>query len=111
MTNPAFARTKQCAKCPWRQSTTPSTIPGQYDAKKHANLAACNGETGKLMACHESSANQPYACVGWMVNQLEDNNIPLRLRAMRGAFDTQALIVDGEQHHSLAAMCASAKRK
>lgn len=114
-----LGRTKQCAACPWKKSTNPHTdISGNYDPKKHEKLIACQAPGSltdelRAMACHESSAEEPYACVGWVVNQLgPGNNVALRLKA---AFDPnpekwRQLKTFGEQHDTIEEMVATAKR-
>jgi hypothetical protein len=108
VTRPGFRSTRQCKKCPWKKAVNPAEIPGQYDAAKHAHLETCNAETGKLMACHESPIGAEYACVGWLVNQLPTNG-QLQTRARLGHFDPSRLKIEGEQHETLAAMCAARK--
>lgn len=109
-------RNTQCAACPWKVATNPHTdIPNGYDAAKHARLIVCTaGIEGlnqpiRAMACHESKTGKESACVGWLVNQLgPGNNIALRLHALDGRFDKLKVI--GEQHESLAEMCATSAR-
>lgn len=110
-------RTKQCEKCPWKKSTDPNDIPGGYSPEKHARLNVCQapgtsgiGRPQNWMACHESSPRKPYACVGWLVNQLgPGNNFGLRLRAMLGELgDVDVLQVDGDQYDTVDEMVATA---
>lgn len=64
-----------------------------------------------LMACHESVPGREYACVGWLMNQFgPGNNLAVRMAAIQGSFDPSALVLDGEQHESIDAMCDSAPR-
>lgn len=81
----SLKRTKQCAKCPWKKTTDPHTIPRGYSVKKHKALqdtiaqgASLTG-SGKAMACHETHDAH---CLGWLINQLQNNNIPLRMKAL-----------------------------
>lgn len=97
-------RIKQCAKCPWKVSTDPYSIPDGYCPVKHANLKetiAKPGDlrgTGKAMACHHSDGNDEMYCVGWLHNQLgTGNNIPLRIKMMYCDNINQLKIV-GKQH-------------
>lgn len=99
-------RTKQCAKCPWKQSTDPMEIPDSYSIENHKALkntiatpdSPYTPATLHVMACHESYNEEPYHCVGWLFNQLgEGNNIALRLH-MRNCTNAQDLKVFGKQH-------------
>lgn len=114
-TDQLVRRTRQCSGCPWKKSTVPARdIADGYDPKKHAALISCQatgtagiGKPLRAMACHESKARAPYACVGWLVNQLgPGNNIALRLRQMKGEFGE--LEVEGEQYETLEEMVATA---
>lgn len=111
ITKSAFARSKQCSGCPWKKSTDPHTDIPRYDPEKHCKLTSCTS-TGlletKVMACHESTPEKEYACVGWMKHQLgEGNNIPLRILALDHKIKRPVTV--GPQHESLEAMCATAK--
>lgn len=99
---------RQCAKCPWKVGTDPYEIPNNYDVEKHRALEGTIAEPGdcstlgsgtmRMMACHESTNDQPIVCVGWLHHQLgPGNNIALRMRAAFGDLDTNYEIV-GEQH-------------
>lgn len=97
---------RQCAKCPWKVSTNPHEIPGDYSVAKHLALQNTIAEPGalhfpkqlRLMACHESPAGEERVCVGWLDNQLHSgNNLALRLAAVRGHVDLDYEVV-GEQH-------------
>lgn len=100
MTDP-FAKKVQCKACPWRKGVVPSRdIPGGYDVEKHKGLCnlkegAGQFEIGKIMACHETTAGEESACVGWLVHEMGDgNNIGLRIRAR----EIGHLTTTGEQH-------------
>lgn len=96
---------RQCAKCPWKVTTDPRTIPGGYSAEKHRALSGTIAlDSGlrvgpiRMMACHESAMGAEVPCVGWIANQLgPGNNLALRLRACRdkSLLDFE---LDGEQH-------------
>ena len=112
----AFARTRQCKACPWKESTDPHTdIPGGYSVAKHANLKACRADglrSGPAMACHESPPGSEQACVGWVVNQLgPGNNFALRMASIGGQLNAEALHTDGAQYDSLDSMVASSRRR
>lgn len=98
---------KQCAKCPWKVSTNPRDIPGDYCEVQHAALRRTIAEEGSLaglggslriMACHETPEGRELPCVGWLAHQLgEGNNIALRLAVIKGRIDADIETV-GEQH-------------
>ena len=98
---------RQCALCPWRKSTNPHDIPDGYSEEKHkalSNTIATKAPTEQLfdrvvnvMSCHEHCTTDEVACVGWVYNQLQQNNIPLRLAAMRMKNINQLQVI-GEQH-------------
>ena len=98
-------RRKQCAKCPWKVSTDPTTIPHGYCAKAHAALSATIARPDELrfgpvriMACHETPHGRELPCVGWLVHQMGvGNNIGLRLAALKGRVDANVRTV-GRQH-------------
>ena len=98
-------RTKQCPKCPWKQSTDPYEIPN-YIVDRHFGLDNTIAETVDLsevggplhvMSCHEHESGENVYCVGWLMNQLgPGNNIPLRLQMME--YDLKGVELDGPQH-------------
>lgn len=97
----ALRRTVQCAKCPWKVTTDPHTIPNGYSEVKHAALAGTIAEPGSLcdsgraMACHEMHETH---CVGWLVHQIgPGNNIGLRIRMM-DCENAREIRTVGEQH-------------
>lgn len=102
-------RTTQCAKCPWKVSTDPHTIPRGYSVEKHQVLSktiASDNELASLlgdaplhaMSCHEHDAEEQTYCVGWLMNQLgPGNNIALRM-TMRDCTNIRDAILVGDQH-------------
>jgi hypothetical protein len=108
-----LSRTEQCKKCPWRVETNPLDIPYGYNVEKHKKLKCTissditsydylvehfRSNELKLMACHESSNEDPTPCIGWLYNQLnQGNNIPLRIN-MRRCTNLSSLKLIGEQH-------------
>ncbi len=101
-----LARTKQCAKCPWKKSTNPHDIPDGYCEVKHAALSKTIAQPGEInlsgplhiMACHHSFNGREQHCIGWLYNQLgEGNNVALRLK-MRGCENLGEMKVYGKQH-------------
>jgi len=95
----------QCAKCPWKKSTDPNTIPNGYSVAAHVKLACTIAEPGRfaiggvrMMACHETSPGAELPCVGWLVHQLgPGNNIALRVATLMGRIDPNVQTV-GPQH-------------
>ncbi len=64
-------------------------IPGGYSVDKHQRLCHLKDDapglldTGRMMGCHESPTDDPYACVGWLAHELgPGNNIALRIQAL-----------------------------
>ena len=107
LSNWKLKRTKQCAKCPWRQDANPWEIPGDYSLEQHQDLAVKIAEPGALeginkplpvMACHEHDSPEGVLCVGWLQHQLnEGNNSPLRIQFMT-CQNADSLEVIGPQH-------------
>ncbi len=111
-----LTRTFQCANCPWKKSADLSQIPG-YSPQMHQKLRdtipnleldpieqlkefLATGEL-KIMACHESTGNEndKQHCIGWVHNQLINNNIPLRIEMMT-CENGGEIEVYGEQYES-----------
>jgi hypothetical protein len=97
-------RTTQCKHCPWRKGTNPHEIPNGYSVERHKRLAKTIvdptnivgqfAQTPHAMACHELHDAH---CIGWLMNQLRDNNIPLRI-LMTTCGNVQSIRLRGEQH-------------
>ncbi len=109
---------EQCKKCPWKTSTDPHDIPGDYCEVKHAQLESTIAKPGdlvltgtlRLMACHETKRGRELPCVGWLVNQLGDgNNILLRLAVRTGRIDANVRTV-GPQHERFEDTLPGARR-
>lgn len=97
-------RVRQCAKCPWKRSTDPRSIPKGYSEELHRELAKTIAEpgsmysTGHSMACHEHPPGDEAHCVGWLMNQIgPGNNIPLRLRVL-SCENIGEVVLGGPQH-------------
>ncbi len=105
--NESASRRRQCKKCPWKKGANPREIPNGYSEDKHRGLAVTIAPPADLdalldplrqMGCHEHTAEERVACVGWIVHQLgPGNNLALRLRVVLGKFDAHVEAV-GEQH-------------
>jgi len=101
---------RQCKLCPWKVSTDPLDIPGGYEVALHEHLRRTIADRARfedllsdkplrIMACHESNPDRPIPCVGWLVNQLERNNLPLRFAMIKGRIDCDVELV-GPQHEN-----------
>ncbi|VEP18930.1 conserved hypothetical protein [Hyella patelloides LEGE 07179] len=70
---------KQCQKCPWKKSTNPFNIPDRYSEEAHRELgktiadeipieeqlqAMTTEKTMFSMACHKSTEQERYYCIG-----------------------------------------------
>ena len=109
-----LTQTKQCANCPWKVDRDLSKIPG-YNRENHQDL---NGTIAnpdidisevihqvttpmRLMGCHYSTDDKLLECVGWIYNQLRNNNLALRL-ALIGSCQIRKLEIDGAQRATFA---------
>jgi hypothetical protein len=104
-----LTQTKQCANCPWKVNRDLSKIPG-YNQDNHRNLnqTIANPEIDileiihqvttpmRIMGCHYSTDEKLLECVGWIYNQLRNNNLALRLELMRSS-QIKKLEIDGAQ--------------
>ena len=102
---------KQCSHCPWLKTTNPYDIPHNYSLENHENLRDTiatassieqllehkSGKPFKIMACHESTQKQEYPCIGWLINQNNNNNIRLRIW-LANCENYQDIELAGEQH-------------
>ena len=84
----------------------PFDIPKGYDPTKHRALRCTIQEDPhklqeglRLMSCHEYPVGAEKPCVGWLVNQLDRNNLGLRLAVIRGRVDANVKVV-GPQHET-----------
>jgi hypothetical protein len=107
-----LANPVQCKNCPWRKDADLNKIP-DYCPIKHRNLKstiqdnklqsiedfeAALSKKARVMLCHNATTQEiKDACVGWIRNQLENNNIQLRL-AMRKCENASEIRVIGEQY-------------
>ena len=109
-----LSRTIQCPKCPWRKDAKPREIPNGYCEVKHENLANTiaepEGESEQVVkqlankefnafACHETGVKggKHEYCIGWVKNQLQHNNIILRIKFLDCENVTEMRTI-GEQH-------------
>lgn len=100
-------RLRQCAKCPWKESSDPHSIPNGYTEDLHRALSSTIAEPGvlpepnhemRIFACHDSPIGEEAHCVGWLINQLgPGNNLPLRIK-MLACENLDRVQLDGPQH-------------
>lgn len=96
-----FRLKKQCKSCPWRVECDPENDIPRYEHEWHEGLLkTCIGpKASALMQCHQSTDDEPLACVGWIHNQVgPGNNFLLRRILSRLPEDLGPFEVDGEQH-------------
>lgn len=95
-----------CKTCPWRVTTRTEDIPG--GGMDHVRSARCHNDFGGIvMACHLSTDDEPYACVGFAL-RVGFQSVPLRMAAVMGAFDMSECSDGGaELHPTMAAMLAA----
>ena len=100
-------RPKQCKNCPWRKDADLSKIPHYYSIQ-HGNLNKTiqtqpveeqikKPQLGTVMLCHHTKTSEiKGACIGWIHNQINNNNIGLRV-LMLSCENRAAIRIDGEQ--------------
>lgn len=98
-------QTKQCKNCP---DSDPNAISG-YSLEMHQDLENTIADPGTInfgreiraMACHNSTDEEQFHCIGWLVHQLGvGNNIGLRMQ-MWNCENASEIEVFGEQHQRL----------
>jgi hypothetical protein len=99
-----YARTRQCAECPWRRDVPTGRFPPRSFARL---IQSCRQGWGRMFACHMSREGHEVACVGWLASEAANGPrlFPLRLALSRGDVDPDALVLDGPQFESFEAMC------
>lgn len=109
-----LTQTKQCKNCPWKVDRNLNTIPG-YSRENHQKLSQtiANPEINysqvvsqltnpmRIMACHYSTDDLELPCIGWIYNQLRNNNLALRLALIRSK-QVKKLEIDGAQRATFA---------
>lgn len=78
---------KPCKACPWVRSSKVggSDIPNFSIEQVRDLQKTCGDKDGfrNIMACHDSSADKPFGCAGYMVVE-GDKNLNVRIMAIRG---------------------------
>lgn len=109
-----LTQTKQCKNCPWKVDRDLSKIP-DYNRDNHQDLngTIANPDINisevihqattpmRLMGCHYSTDEKLLPCIGWIYNQLRNNNLALRLELMRSS-QIKSLEIDGAQRATFA---------
>jgi hypothetical protein len=109
-----LTQTKQCKNCPWKVDRDLRTIPG-YNPENHQKLCQTIANPDidfsevvsqlrnpmRIMACHYSTADKELPCIGWIYNQLRNNNLALRMALIRSA-QVKNLEIDGAQRATFA---------
>lgn len=109
-----LTQTKQCKNCPWKVDRDLRTIPG-YNRENHQklNLTIANPDLDfsevvsqltnpmRIMVCHYSTTNLELPCIGWVYNQLRNNNLALRIALIRSSH-VEKLEIDGPQRTTFA---------
>lgn len=106
-----LTQTQQCANCSWKVDRDLSKVSG-YNRENHEDLKGtiANPHQDLLeqltspkiaLGCHYSTDKKLLECVGWIYNQLRNNNLPLRLVLMRSN-QIKDLEIDGEQRATFA---------
>lgn len=107
-----LANPVQCKNCPWRKDADLNKIP-HYCPTEHENLKgtiqednlqsaedfkAALAKRARVMLCHNATTQEPKgACIGWISNQLKNNNIQLRV-AIRSCENASEIRLIGEQY-------------
>ena len=99
----------QCSKCPWRKDVDPFNIPNGYTPEKHQALIETIAQKNPIeqlledsekplpiMACHETHDAH---CIGFIHNQINRNNIRLRMHLMF-CENAEEIEIVGEQHET-----------
>ncbi|MEG3907830.1 DUF6283 family protein [Microcoleus sp. POL10_C6] len=106
-----LVQTKQCANCPWKVDRDLKQIP-DYNRENHEALKGTIvdptldlyeqlASPNVAMGCHYSTDEKLLECVGWIYNQLRNNNLALRLVLMRSN-QISRLGMDGAQRATFA---------
>ena len=107
-------QTKQCKICPSKEDRDLSTILG-YRQENHQKLyqTIANPDIHfsqvvsqlttpmRIMVCHYSTDEELLPCIGWVYNQLRNNNLALRLALIRST-SVKNIEIDGAQRQTFA---------
>jgi hypothetical protein len=91
-----------CKTCPWRVDMDATTIPG-YDHGKAKNLMNTVGEGDAfrpIMACHNSTDDNVYACKGYLARE-GWSNINVRLLLAKRQIENPSEVEDACNLHGV----------
>lgn len=99
----ATYRKKPCGGCPWRVDQT-----GQFPAKAFEHSAPTSYDAAMTtFACHESGAEKPATCAGFLLRNSE-HNLMVRIKQSSGDIDMEKVEDAGiELHDSYRAMAVA----
>lgn len=87
-------RRQPCATCPWRVDAV-----GEFPAEAFRHSAnTAEDMAAHSFGCHTSGAKKPAVCAGFLLRN-SDNNMAMRLMAMRGDLDYAAVHDGGVELH------------
>jgi hypothetical protein len=87
-------RRRPCGGCPWRVDQTGSFPAGAFEAS--ANTAYDMATS--MFGCHEAGKDRPATCAGFLLRGADDN-LAVRLKAARGAYDPSSVEDGGVELH------------
>jgi hypothetical protein len=107
-------QTKQCKICPSKEDRDLSTILG-YRQENHQKLyqTIANPDIHfsqvvsqlttpmRIMVCHYSTDEELLPCIGWVYNQLRNNNLALWIALIRST-KVKNIGIDGTQRQTVA---------
>ncbi len=91
-----------CDSCPWRTDQDSSSIPGFKEDLARGLLKTVGPEDGfrKIMACHKSPQEKPFACRGYLAME-GYNNISVRLLVATGNSPAPQAVLDACEAHGV----------
>jgi hypothetical protein len=85
---------RPCPECPWRVENA-----GNFPAEAFRHSASTAYDAAfSTFACHMAGAEKSAICAGFLL-QNADNNLGVRLAAMRGDYDARQVVAGGAQLH------------
>lgn len=87
-------RREPCGGCPWRVDQTGEFPAGAFLGSAHTAYDMARNS----FACHESGTKKPATCAGFLLRGA-DHNMGVRLKAMTGEIDLDAVSDGGHALH------------